>query len=178
MKARLLTLLLVLGLAGSGSVFWVTAAQAETPYEKDQREMLERDQREHGTSAQVQQRLRWEKEWRQQHPNEPMPSAGALQKLHREEIISNMNQGFARMRQERQAKLQQDYLLSKQIQQRKLAEQHITWSAEQWKNWDREYDRAMQQRAQDYLKAVEQAGEFARAEKAREEEEKLRKTGQ
>jgi hypothetical protein len=36
----------------------------------------------------------------------------------------------------------------------------------------------MQQRAQDYLKAVEQAGEFARAEKAREEEEKLRKTGQ
>jgi hypothetical protein len=57
MKARLLTLLLVLGLAGSGSVFWVTAAQAETPYERDQREMLERDQREHGTSAQVQQRL-------------------------------------------------------------------------------------------------------------------------
>ncbi len=82
------------------------------------------------------------------------------------------------MRQERQAKLQQDYLLSKQIQQRKLAEQHITWSAEQWKNWDREYDRAMHQRAQDYLKVVEQAGEFARAEKAREEEEKLRKTRQ
>lgn len=77
------------------------------------------------------------------------------------------------MRQERQAKLKRDYLLSKQNQQRKLASQHITWSAEQWKNWDREYDRTMQQRARNYLNAVEQAGETARAEKAREEEEKL-----
>ena len=175
MKARLLTLLLVLGLAGSGSVFWVTAAHAETPYEKDQREMLERYQHEHGTSAQVLQGQRWQQEWRQQHPNEPMPSFGALEKLHRQEIISNTNQGFARMRQERQAKLQRDYLLSKQNQQRILASQHITWSAQQWKNWDREYDLTMQQRAQDYLKAVEQAGEMARAEKAREEEEKLRR---
>jgi hypothetical protein len=147
MKARLLTLLLVLGLAGSGSVFWVTTAQAE----------------------------RWKQEWRQQHPNEPMPSFGALEKLHREEIISNTNQDFAKMRQERQAKLKRDYLLSKQNQQRKLASQHITWTAEQWKQWDREYDLAMQQRAQDYLKAVELDGEMARAEKAREEEEKLRK---
>jgi hypothetical protein len=79
------------------------------------------------------------------------------------------------MRQERQAKLKRDYLLSKQNQQRKLASQHITWTAEQWKQWDREYDLAMQQRAQDYLKAVELDGEMARAEKAREEEEKLRK---
>jgi hypothetical protein len=175
MKVTLLTLLLVLGLVGSGSVYWVTTAQAETPYEKDQREMQERYQHEHGTSAQVLQAQRWQQEWRQQHPNEPMPSFGALEKLDREEIISNTNQDFARMRQERQAKLKRDYLLSKQNQQRKLASQHITWTAEQWKNWDREYDRAMQQRAQEYLKAVEQAGEMARAEKAREEEEKLRR---
>ncbi len=175
MKATLLTLLLVLGLAGSGSVFWVTTAQAETPYEKNQREMLERYQQEHGLSEQVQQAERWKQEWRQQHPNEPMPSFGALEKLHRKEIISNTNQDFAKMRQERQAKLKRDYLLSKQNQQRKLASQHITWTAEQWKQWDREYDLAMQQRAQDYLKAVELDGEMARAEKAREEEEKLRK---
>lgn len=173
MKAPL-SFLLVLGLTASGSFCWVTMAQAETPYENNQREMLERYQKEHGLSPQVQQAERWKQEWRQQHPNEPMPSFGELEKLHRQEIISNMNRDFAKMRQERQAKLKRDYLFSKQIQQRKLAEQHITWTARQWKQWDKEYDQAMQQRAQDYLKAVEQAGEMARIERERDEEEKRR----
>ena len=173
MKATL-TLWLVLGFAALGSVFWATMAQAESPYEKNQREMLERYQKEHGLSPQVQQAERWKQEWRQQHPNEPMPSFGELEKLHRQEIISNTNRDFAKMRQERQAKLKRDYLLSKQHQQRQLAEQHITWTPEQWKQWDREYDLAMQQRAKDYLKAVEQAGEMARIERAREEEEQRR----
>jgi hypothetical protein len=37
------------------------------------------------------------------------------------------------------------------------------------------YDLEQQQRAKDYLKAVELAGEMAREEKAREEAEKLRR---
>jgi hypothetical protein len=32
-----------------------------------------------------------------------------LEKMHRQEIIANMNQGFAQMRQQRQAELQQNY---------------------------------------------------------------------
>jgi len=175
MKNLSLSVLLLLGLAGLGSVALVNAARAETPYERDQRQMMERYQREHGASPQVLQARRWESEWRQQHPNEPMPSFGALEKLHRQETISNTNQGFERMRQERQAKLRRDYLLNRQHQQQILASQHITWSAQQWKNWDRQYDLEQQRRAQEYLKAVELSGEMAREEKAREEAERIRK---
>jgi len=175
MKVTLLSSLLILGIPGSASISWVAATHAESPYEQNQREMLERYQKEHGLSPQVQQAERWKQEWKQQHPNEPMPSFGVLEKLHREETISTMKQDFAKMREERQAKLKRDHLLSKQKKQRELAAQHVTWTAEQWKQWDREYDLEMQQRAQDYLKAVEQAGEMARLEREREEAEKLRK---
>jgi len=177
MRPSLYRLSLILGLTGCASMLWVTAAWAESPYEKDQRAMLEQYQREHGLSAQVQQGQRWQQEWRQQHPNEPMPSFGALEKLHRQEINANMNQGFAKMRQARQAQLQHDYLLSKQHQQRMLAAQHITWTAQQCKDWDREYDREMQQRANNYLKAVAQSGEMARAEAVREENERILRRG-
>ena len=54
MKASLLIISLVLGLAGSGEVLWSQAARAEIPYEKDQRAMQERYQGKHGTSPQVQ----------------------------------------------------------------------------------------------------------------------------
>jgi hypothetical protein len=178
MKVSLLTLSLVFGSVGSGTAFWVTAARAESPYERDQREMLERYQQQHGLSPQVQQSQRWQREWRQQHPNEPMPNFAELEKLHRQEITDNMHAGFAKMRQARQAELQRNYQMSRQNQEQKLAAQHITWSAQQWKDWDRDYDLQQQQRAQDYLKAAAQAGEFARAEKAREEEEKARKNQQ
>ena len=147
-------------------------ARAETPYERNQREQLEKYQREHGLSPQVEQAQRWEREWKAQHPGQPVPNAGELQKLHRDETLATMNADFARMRAQRQADLRREYQMSRDHQARQLAAQHITWTPQQWKAWDRQYDLAQQQKAQDYLKAVELSGEMARQEKAREEEEK------
>jgi hypothetical protein len=155
----------------------VTAAQAESPYERDQREQLERYQKQHGLSPQVQQTQRWEQEWRQQHPNEPMPNLGVLEKLHRQETINNMNQGFAKLRADRQVKLQQEHQMARQIQQRALDTQRITWSAQQWANWEKEYSRQHRQQAEDYAKTWELSGQMAREEAAREADEKRRKQG-
>jgi hypothetical protein len=176
-KASLLALSTAVGVTALGTVSWVKAVQAETPYERDQREQLETYQQQHALSPQVLQAQRWQQEWRQQHPNEPMPTLGALEKLHRQEILQNMNQDFAKMRQERQAQLQREYLLSKQNQMRILASQHVTWTPQQWKEWDRQYDLAQQQKAQDYLNAVRQAGEMSRTEMAQEEQDRIRKSG-
>jgi len=153
-------------------------AMAETPYERDQREQLEKAQREGKLSPQVAQRLRWEQEWRTQHPGEPMPNPGQMQKLHRDEIIANTNADFAKMRAQRQADLQREYQLSRANQQRQLAAQHITWTAQQWQAWDRQYDRAQQQKAQDYLNGVRQAGEIDRMQREQEERDKIFKSPQ
>jgi hypothetical protein len=177
MNSSLRNLYVILGLAATAALLLPAAARAESPFERDQREQLEKYQREHGLSPEVQRRLRWEKEWREQHPNEPMPNAGVLQKMHRQEIIATTNQDFAQMRQRRQTELQHNYLLSKQRQQRLLDAQHITWTPQQWKEWDREYDREQRQQAEDYLKAVAQAGEMSRTEAAREEQERIRRSG-
>lgn len=154
-----------------------TVTHAESPYERDQREQLENYQRQHGLSPQQQQTQRWQQEWRQQHPNEPLPNAGVLQKMHRQEIIENTNRDFARMRQQRQAQLRHEYQLSRERQERILASQHVVWTAQQWHDWDRQYDLAQQQKAKDYLKGVAEAGEMTRAEMAREEEERIRRSG-
>jgi hypothetical protein len=170
MKSCLTILALIAGLAG--------AAHAETPYERDQREQLEKAQREGTLSPQVAQRLRWEQEWRTQHPGEPMPNPGEMQKLHRAEIIANTNAGFAKMRAQRQAELQRQYQLSRANQQRQLDAQHITWTPQQWQAWNRQYDRAQQQKAQDYLNAVRQAGEIDRMQREQEERDKYLKPQQ
>ena len=151
---------------------------AETPYERDQREQLEKAQREGKLSPQVAQRLRWEQEWRTQHPGEPMPNAGQMQKLHRDEIIANTNAGFARMRAQRQAELQRQYQLSRANQQRQLAAQHITWTPQQWQAWDRQYDRAQQQKARDYLNGVRQAGEIDSMQREQAERDRIFKSPQ
>jgi hypothetical protein len=174
MNPSLKNLSMVLGVIGSGCLLCATAARAETPYERDQRQMLEQYQQQHGLSPQVQQAQRWQQEWKQQHPNEPMPSFGALEKLHRSEIIANTNEGFAKGRAARQAELQHNYELSRQNQARMLAAQGITWSKQQWDAWNKQYDLAMRQQANDYLKAVAQAGEMSRTEMAREEDARIR----
>jgi hypothetical protein len=170
MKSVMTILALMATLAG--------AAHAETPYERDQREQLEKAQREGTLSPQVVQRLRWEQEWRTQHPGEPMPNPGEMQKLHRAEIIANSNAGFAKMRAQRQAELQRQYQLSRANQQRQLDAQHITWTPQQWQAWNRQYDRAQQQKAQDYLNAVRQAGEIDRMQREQEERDKYLKPQQ
>ena len=170
MKTSALILSLLAALAG--------AAHAETPYERDQREQLEKAQREGTLSPQVAQRLRWEAEWRQQHPGEPMPNPGQMQKLHRDEIIANTNAGFAKMRAQRQAQLQHEYQMSRANQQRQLDARHIAWTPAQWKEWDRQYDRAQQQKAQDYLNGVRQAGEIDRMQREQEERDRIYKPQQ
>jgi len=156
----------------------LSTALAETPYERDQREQIEKARREHRLSPQVEQAERWKQEWRQQHPNEPVPNLGVLEKLHQNEIMANMNRGFAEMRQRRQAELQRNYLMAKQHQQQVLAAAHVTWTAQQWQEWDRQYDLEQQRRAQDYLKAAALAGEMAREEAARDEAERIRKAAE
>jgi hypothetical protein len=152
---------------------FVSTAHAETPYERDQREQLEKAQREGTLSPQVAQRLRWEQEWRTQHPGEPMPNPGQMQKLHQGEIMANMNAGFAQMRARRQAQLQHEYQMVRANQQRQLDAQHIQWTPAQWQAWDRQYARAQQQKAQDYLKARELAGEINQAEREHDEQQKI-----
>ena len=173
MKSGMTILAVVAGLAGASSV-----AHAETPYERDQREQLEKAQREGKLSPQVAQRLRWEQEWRAQHPGEPMPNPGQMQKLHSAEIMANTNAGFARMRAQRQAELQREYQLSRANQQRQLAAQHITWTPQQWQAWDRQYDRAQQQKAQAYLDGVKQAGEIDRMQREQQERDRIFKSPQ
>jgi len=165
MKSCLTGLALLAAFAG--------AANAETPYERDQREQLEKAQREGKLSPDVVQRLRWEQEWRTQHPGEPMPNPGQMQKLHRDEIIANTNAGFAKMRAQRQAQLQHEYQLSRANQQRQLDAQHVHWTAQQWQQWDRQYDAAQRQKAQDYLNAVKQAGEINQAEREHDEQQRI-----
>jgi hypothetical protein len=147
MNEPLSSVVSALVLALSGSV-WVATAGAETPFEKSQREDQEHYQQQHGVSPQAAQARRWEQEWRQQHPNEPMPSFGALEKMHRQEIIANTNRGFAAMRKARQQQLQREYLMARQLQQRQLDARHVVWSPQQWHRWDQQYEQEHQQAAQ------------------------------
>jgi hypothetical protein len=116
---------------------------------------------------QVLQAERWKREWMQQHPGEPVPSMGVLEHLHEGEIIANVKADGKRMHQARQAELQRNYKLAREHQAHVLASQHITWSTQQWNDWDREYDRQMKQRADEYREAIKQAGEIERAEEER-----------
>jgi hypothetical protein len=138
-------------------------AQQQANNQRMQTEALSQ-QAQQGTSPQVQQYERWKKEWYQQHPNEPLPILPVLEKMHHGEIIQNMNNGFAQMRQRRQEELQHEYQMARHHQEQINVAQHVTWSAAQWKNWDGEYDHQKQQEAQDYLNAIKQSGEMQREE--------------
>lgn len=111
-------------------------------------------QAQQGYSPQVSQGQRWEDEWRQQHPGQPMPNFGQLEKMHRGEITANMNAGFDRMRQARQAELQRNHNWARDLQMKQNAEQHVTWSPAQWRQWDQRYDNEQKQNAQDYLNNI------------------------
>jgi hypothetical protein len=146
MKSSLRCIIYALGLIGPGAILQVGVAHAESPYERDQREQMEHYQQQHGFSPQVQQAQRWEQEWRQEHPGEPMPSFGLLEKMHRGEIIATMNRDFDRGRQLRQAELRRNYMWARQRQQRILDSRHQHWSPQQWRAWDQQY--AADQQAQ------------------------------
>lgn len=162
-----------LAVAGMLAICWTLDTRAESPYERDQRQQMERAQQAGTLSPDAQKMLRWQQEWRQKHPGEPMPNAGRLEKMHRDEITATMNQDWANRRALRQEQLKRNYLMARQMQARQLARQRITWTPQQWKQWDEEYVAQQKQDAQDYLKAWAQMGEMARQEKEREEQEKL-----
>ncbi len=165
MKIHLMATVLLASLAA--------VAQAETPYEADQRQQLEKAQREGTLSPQVQQRLRWEAEWRQQHPGERMPNPGQMQKLHQSETLANIQASGAQMRAKRQADLQREYQMVRANQQRQLDAQHVHWTPQQWQAWDRQYSQAHKQQADDYLKARELAGQISEGERQHDEEQKI-----
>jgi spore coat protein CotH len=158
---------LVLGFAFSGAVISTGSVYA-VDYSWDEQQARNRQREQQAISQQSQQGLspstlqaqRWNQQWLREHPGEPMPNAGQMQKMHRGEIINTMNNDFANMRQARQAELQQNLALARQMQERKLAAQHIKWSPQQWQNWNNQYQAAQYQAAEDYKAGVRQAGEI------------------
>jgi hypothetical protein len=159
----------VVVLATSTTAAWQTAACAESPYEQDQRQQLEQYQREHGLSPEVAQAQRWKREWQEQHPNEPVPHSGVLQKLHRQETTDNITRGFAKMRQERKAELMRNYQLSRQHQQQILTAQHVNWTPEQWKQWNRQYDEGLRAQVRSYEEGRTVNAEIIEMERQRRE---------
>jgi hypothetical protein len=115
---------------------------------------------------QVLQYQRWQKEWTEAHPGEPMPTLGQFEHMHEAEIVQQVHDDGQRMWAARQAKLKADYAQAKQMQAQKNAAQHVTWTSQQWAAWDKAYDNQKRQEANDYLKAQAQAGEELRAEMA------------
>ena len=115
---------------------------------------------------QVAQYERWKQQWAQQHPGEPVPNLGELEKLHRDEITGNIKRDGAAMWARRRQEVQARYQMARQLQERKNAAQHITWTKQQWAQWDKQYDQEQRQVAEDYLKGVAQGGEEARIEEA------------
>ena len=148
---------------------WHAAACAETPYEMDQRQQLEQYQREHGLSPEVAQAQRWKREWQEQHPNEPVPNAGVLQKLHRQETLDNIDRGFAAMRRRRADELLHNYQLSRQHQQQILNAQHVTWTAAQWNEWNRQYDEGLRAQVRAYEEGRRINAELIEMERQRRE---------
>jgi hypothetical protein len=113
---------------------------------------------------QVAQYQRWQDEWRQTHPGEPMPTLAQFEKMHSAEIQADVRARGQKMWADRQAQLKADYLHARQMQEQRNAAQHVTWNSQQWAAFARDYDRQKHQEADDYLKAVAQAGEEFRAE--------------
>jgi hypothetical protein len=115
---------------------------------------------------QVAQYERWKQEWAQQHPGEPLPNMPTLERLHHGEIMSNIQQQgqdmWARRRQEVQAR----YQMARNMQTNKNAAAHVTWSKQQWAQWDKQYDQEQHQNAIDYVNNFAKAGEDARMEEA------------
>jgi hypothetical protein len=108
-----------------------------------------------GLSGQALQAQRWEQQWVTEHPGQPIPNPGQLQKMHTGEIQAEITAGGRQMWAGRQAELQSNYLMAKQMQQSKLAAQHTTWSPAQWANWDRSYDQSQQDQAEAYKRGIE-----------------------
>lgn len=115
---------------------------------------------------------RWQAEWRAQHPGEPMPNDGKLQKLHRDELIQQSNADWAAGRKLRQQELRREYLLSRANQQHINEKNGVKWTDAQWRAWDQRYSDEHKKQAEDFARNWEMMGEMARQRAAQEEWER------
>ncbi|HVY05179.1 MAG TPA: hypothetical protein VHB46_04310 [Burkholderiales bacterium] len=115
---------------------------------------------------------RWKTEWREQHPNEPMPSDGVLQKLHRDELIKQSNADWDAGRKKRQEDLRREYLLSRYHQQQINTKSGVKWNDAQWRAWDQRYNAEHKQQAEDFARNWAMMSEMARQQAAQEEYER------
>lgn len=115
---------------------------------------------------------RWQAEWRTQHPGEPMPNDGKLQKLHRDELMQQSRADWAAGRKIRQEELRHEYLMSRANQQHINAKNGVKWTDAQWRAWDQRYSDEHKKQAEDFARNWEMMGEMARQRAAQEEWER------
>lgn len=118
---------------------------------------------------------RWQAEWRAQHPGEPMPNDGVLQKEHRGELIQLMDAGAQAGHQQRQEELRREHLLSRYNQQQINKKNGVTWTDAQWLAWDKRYNDEHRQNAEDFVRNWAAMGEMARQQAAQEEFERYKR---
>ena len=107
-----------------------------------------------GLSGQALQTQRWEQQYAAEHPGQPMLNPGQLQKLHSSEIQAEIRAGGEQMRARRQADLQAQHQMAKEMKQQALAAQHITWSPRQWANWENEFTLSQKAQADAFLEGI------------------------
>lgn len=112
---------------------------------------------------------RWENEWRTQHPGQPMPNFGQLEKMHRGETLNNINNGFNAMRARRQQELSRNKSLAKQLYAKQIGKPGGTLSASEEQAFNRQYDNDQREYAEDFKRGQQQAGEIFEAERLERE---------
>jgi hypothetical protein len=115
---------------------------------------------------------RWQAQYRAEHPGQPMPNDGVLQKLHRNELIQQSNADWDAGRKEREATLRREYLLSRYNQQQINAKNGVKWTDAQWRAWDQRYSDEHQKQAEDFAKNWALMGEMARQQAMQEEHDR------
>ena len=118
---------------------------------------------------------RWQAQWRTEHPGQPMPNDGVLQKLHRDELLQLSNAGWEAGRKQRQEELKREYLLSRYNQQQINVKNGVTWNDAQWRTWDQRYNAEHKQQAEDFVRNWAAMGEMARQQAAQEEFERYKR---
>jgi hypothetical protein len=128
---------------------------------KQREQQLMQQQAAQPVNSSILQSQRWENEWRQQHPGQPMPNAGQLQKMHSAEIQGNIKNGWAQMRQRQAVKANEEYQMATEISKRNAARDGVTWSKAQF---ERDYDQSHKDQADAYLESVRQSREISDTE--------------
>ena len=111
---------------------------------------------------------RWTEEWKQQHPGQPVPNAGLIEKMHSAEIKQQIQQSGREMWAKRQADIRADYQAARHRQELQNQANHVTWTAGQWAQWNDSYQAARKAEAAAYMNGSGMSGEMARKEARRQ----------